>query len=71
VEYHQRRSAAFDEKAPGFLDQIMGHRPQVFPDILEAVVCEVARKGEGVISGGFFENHPGTDDRIQRIQALP
>jgi Zn-dependent protease with chaperone function len=22
-------------------------------------------------SGGFFENHPGTDDRIQRIHALP
>jgi Zn-dependent protease with chaperone function len=22
-------------------------------------------------SGGFFENHPGTDDRIQRIKALP
>jgi Zn-dependent protease with chaperone function len=22
-------------------------------------------------SGGFFETHPGTDDRIQRIHALP
>jgi len=22
-------------------------------------------------SGGFFENHPGTDDRIQRIHDLP
>jgi len=41
----------FDEKAPGFLDQIMGHRPQVFLDILESVVYEVARKGEGVIIG--------------------
>jgi cytidylate kinase len=41
----------FDEKAPGFLDQIMSHRPHVFMDILESVIYEVARKGEGVIIG--------------------
>jgi CMP/dCMP kinase len=41
----------FDEKAPGFLDQIMSHRPQVYLDILESVIYEVARKGEGVIIG--------------------
>jgi len=41
----------FDEKAPGFLDQIMGHSPQVYLDILESVIYEVARKGEGVIIG--------------------
>jgi cytidylate kinase len=41
----------FDKKAPGFLDQIMGHQPRVFLDILESVIYEVARKGEGVIIG--------------------
>jgi cytidylate kinase len=41
----------FDKKAPGFLDQIMGHQPKVFLDILESVIYEVARKGEGVIIG--------------------
>jgi len=41
----------FDEKAPGFLDNFMGSRPQVFLDILESVIYEVARKGEGVIIG--------------------
>jgi cytidylate kinase len=41
----------FDEKAPGFLDRFMGSRPQVFLDILESVIYEVARKGEGVIIG--------------------
>jgi cytidylate kinase len=41
----------FDEKGPGFLDQIMGQRPQVYLGILESVIFEVARKGEGVIIG--------------------
>jgi cytidylate kinase len=41
----------FDEKAPGFLDKFMSSRPQVFLDILESVIYEVARKGEGVIIG--------------------
>jgi cytidylate kinase len=41
----------FDEKAPGFLDKFLGSRPQVFLDILESVIYEVARKGEGVIVG--------------------
>ena len=41
----------FDEKAPGFLDQIMGYQPQVYLDVLESVIYEVARKGEGVIIG--------------------
>ena len=41
----------FDEKAPGFLDRFLGSRPKVFLDILESVIYEVARKGEGVIIG--------------------
>ncbi len=41
----------FDGKAPGFLDRFLGSRPQVFLDILESVIYEVARKGEGVIIG--------------------
>ncbi|HSO18692.1 MAG TPA: cytidylate kinase family protein [Desulfosarcina sp.] len=41
----------FDEKGPGFLDQIMGYRPQRYLDILGSVIYEVAHKGEGVIVG--------------------
>jgi CMP/dCMP kinase len=41
----------FDEKSPGLLDQIICHRPQIYLDILESVIYEVARKGEGVIIG--------------------
>ncbi len=41
----------FDEKSPGFLDQLVGYRPQKFLDILESVIYEVAQKGEGVIVG--------------------
>lgn len=41
----------FDEKAPGFLDQLVGYQPQRFLDILESVIYEVAQKGKGVIVG--------------------
>jgi cytidylate kinase len=41
----------FDEKAPGFLDQLMGYQPQKYVDVLESVVYEVAHKGEGIIFG--------------------
>jgi cytidylate kinase len=40
-----------DEKAPGYWDFFFKSRPQVFLNILESVVYEVARTGEGVIIG--------------------
>jgi cytidylate kinase len=41
----------FDEKAPGFFDRLISNKPDIFLDLMEAVIYEVAKKGEGVIIG--------------------
>jgi cytidylate kinase len=40
-----------DEKAPGFFNRLFSHKPDVYLDLMESVIYEVARKGEGVIVG--------------------
>lgn len=40
-----------DEKAPGFFDQILSRKPEMYQELMEAVVYEVSRRGEGVIVG--------------------
>jgi cytidylate kinase len=40
-----------DEKAPGFFDQILGKRPDVYMDFMEALVYEVSRRGDGIVIG--------------------
>lgn len=40
-----------DEKSPGFWDLFFKSRPQIYVNVLEAVVYEVAHRGEGVIIG--------------------
>lgn len=40
-----------DERAPRLFDRILGHRPELYLDLMEAVVYEVARRGHGVILG--------------------
>jgi cytidylate kinase len=40
-----------DEKAPAFFNRLFSHKPDVYLDLMEAVIYEVARKGEGVIIG--------------------
>lgn len=40
-----------DEKAPGFFDRLWGTKPELYLDLMESVVYEVARRGEGVILG--------------------
>ena len=42
---------SLDAKMPGLLDRIWSHRPELFQDIMEAVIYEVSRRGEGVILG--------------------
>jgi cytidylate kinase len=42
---------SLDEKAPGLLDRILGKRPEIYLDLMEAVVYEVAKRGDGVILG--------------------
>jgi cytidylate kinase len=40
-----------DEKAPRFFNRLFSHKPEAYLDLMEAVIYEVARKGEGVIVG--------------------
>ena len=41
----------FDQKAPGLFNRILSHKPQVYLDLMEALVYEVARRGHGIILG--------------------
>jgi cytidylate kinase len=41
----------FDEKAPGLFSRLLSHKPEVYLDLLEALIYEVARRGKGVILG--------------------
>jgi cytidylate kinase len=41
----------FDEKAPGFLDSLRGYNPELYIDLMESVIYEVARSGDGIILG--------------------
>jgi len=40
-----------DEKAPGLFDRILGKKPDAYLDLMEAVVYQVSRHGQGVIIG--------------------
>jgi len=42
---------SLDEKAPGFFDHLRGYRPELYLDLMESVVYEVAQSGKGVILG--------------------
>jgi cytidylate kinase len=48
---HSEQLKAFDEKAPGYFDRMLSRKPEVYVDLMIAVVYEVARRGEGVIIG--------------------
>ncbi len=39
----------FDEKAPGLFDRLLTHKPALYLDLMEAVVYEVAQRGQGII----------------------
>jgi len=40
-----------DEKAPGLFSRLLSRKPEVYLDLMESMIYEVARKGEGVIVG--------------------
>lgn len=42
---------SLDESAPGLFDRILGQKPDMYLDLMEAVVYKVARHGKGVIIG--------------------
>jgi cytidylate kinase len=46
-----REISQLDEKSPGFWDLFFRSRPQIYLNVLESVVYEVAHRGEGVIIG--------------------
>ena len=41
----------FDEKAPGFFDSLRGYNHELYIDLMESVIYEVSRSGNGVILG--------------------
>jgi cytidylate kinase len=43
--------AGIDERAPGLFDQILGKRPDIYLDFMEALVYEVSRRGDGIVIG--------------------
>ena len=46
-----RTDYRFDQRVPGFWELIRSREPQVYLDIMEAAVYDIARKGDGVIIG--------------------
>jgi len=42
---------SLDEKVPGFFSRVLEFKPQAYLELLEAVVYEIARRGEGIIIG--------------------
>jgi cytidylate kinase len=51
VEIRSEKLKRLDEKAPNFLDRIQSHKPELYLDIMESVIYEVAQRGQGVIIG--------------------
>jgi cytidylate kinase len=41
----------FDEKVPGFFDSLRGYNPELYVDLMESVIYELSRSGNGVILG--------------------
>jgi cytidylate kinase len=40
-----------DEKAPGLFNRLLRRKPDLYLDLLEAAVYEIARQGEGIVFG--------------------
>jgi cytidylate kinase len=41
----------FDEKAPGLFDSLRGYSPELYIDLMESVIYELSRSGNGIILG--------------------
>jgi len=41
----------FDEQAPGLFNRLLRRKPEVYLDILEALIYEIAHQGEGILFG--------------------
>ena len=49
--FHEEKLKGFQEKAPDWFDRILGGKPEMYLELMESVVYEAARRGEGVILG--------------------
>jgi cytidylate kinase len=48
---HDEKLKGFQEKAPDWFERIWGSKPEIYLELMESVVYEAARRGEGVILG--------------------
>jgi len=48
---HREDLKGFQEKAPDWFDRILSDGPEMYQEMMESVVYEAARRGEGVILG--------------------
>ncbi len=51
MDIEDRYTLGLKEKSPGFFDRLLGKNPEIYMDVLQAVVYEIARQGTGVIFG--------------------
>lgn len=49
--FEEKYTLGLREKSPGFFDRLMGKNPEIYLDVLQAVVYEIARQGTGLIFG--------------------
>jgi len=51
IGIHPEILKELDEKEPGFFTRLFSSKPDIYLDLMESVIYQVARKGEGVILG--------------------
>lgn len=51
IKVKTKELIGLDKKAPGFFDLMRSNQPYIYLDYLEALIYEIAKKGEGVIIG--------------------
>ena len=49
--YSSEDLKGFDQKAPGLLDRLLRRRPEIYNELMAAVIYELAHRGEGLIMG--------------------
>jgi len=49
--YSSEDLKGFDQKAPGLFDRLLRRKPEIYNELMAAVIYEVARRGEGIIIG--------------------
>lgn len=45
------RLKSLEERSPGLFDRLMGQKPRLYLDLMESVIFNVAKKGNGIVIG--------------------